>query len=850
MSDQLSTILRSIAREEALRSSGTDPDPLLVERTVSFIGASPDLLADERIRGYILARSDTLYYHIATKLLDLIIPLHERGFEEEALLCFRKLARIDDPGIWDPEGKYLYHLLVDKVFREVLGRDRLLVDQPTTWGLLAIETFSALLGARWGASNRERDAELPDRYPADWFAGRHLRREDARWLAGQAILREFGIAARLPTGETFRNSADALLRIPYSIAPNLILQTIHDAIGDGGHPWLLAEATRILTTRAVFETESTFASRRLLRRALPLDSITADDRLAMLEAVRRAETGDFFRSNELSDFEDWGVLSPDELQEVEAARASGRLFPPSDPREPATFVREGWSKSEGWQATFASRWPFSDDHSLLVRLQERESRQRDESLPPFEEDLGPRLHALQVILARPAALEAEWLGTVLGYCSHAIGDLLSWNRLQGGSESGDRTLQSEAATALYDAHAPWWRTVALEATARLRGPLPDDHASIKTELLHWGSGDPIYESLKFLDASLAVGKGEPFDEVRRDLESALSGVWDGWPGYTRATALAVLRPYHWATIPGLIGRIDHTLQSEDDPHVLHWCLQTLLQSSNAIADRLRGLIERIASLPRMAKLGHQAGLVIGDALIRARGDLEGWAELDSVADLGDLFMDRDDWHDEFRTSLAAGMLWGASNRLGQVSQPSDRHLEHWLRLARRSLGHQLLVREAEDQSRLQLQPVMLVLDKELPKRQRATLLLGLLDLFERIILEASIASFFDVHYRLYQQLKGEGSRPVLPIPDEALARLCHASSKRIADWAAKKKTTNDMGFSGTVYGRETADLIRLAFQRAADRDSMRRELAPCVDRLHESGRLDLATELRLSLRRG
>jgi hypothetical protein len=145
---------------------------------------------------------------------------------------------------------------------------------------------------------------------------------------------------------------------------------------------------------------------------------------------------------------------------------------------------------------------------------------------------------------------------------------------------------------------------------------------------------------------------------------------------------------------------------------------------------------------------------------------------------------------------------------------------------------------------------MLVLDKEMPERHRATLLLGLVDLFERIILEASIVSFFDVHYRLCQQLKAEGSSPSQPIPDAVLARLCHVSSTRIADWAATKTTTNDLGFSGTVYGRETADLIRLAFQRASDRDSMRRALAPCVDRLHESGRLDLATELRLFLRRG
>ena len=63
--------------------------------------------------------------------------------------------------------------------------------------------------------------------------------------------------------------------------------------------------------------------------------------LPELAAIRRAETEGVFRSNELSDFEDWDVLSPEELQEVEAARTSGQLFPLNDPRQLPTFVRSG-----------------------------------------------------------------------------------------------------------------------------------------------------------------------------------------------------------------------------------------------------------------------------------------------------------------------------------------------------------------------------------------------------------------------------------------------------------------------------------------------------------------------------
>src|SRR5262249_26472226 len=158
------------------------------------------------------------------------------------------------------------------------------------------------------------------------------------------------------------------------------------------------------------------------------------------------------------------------------------------------------------------------------------------------------------------------------------------------------------------------------------GPLPESHNTIKTEVLHWGSGDPIYEALQFLDGFLLVEPGEPFDTVRLGLERALSEVWADWPRYTRATTLAVLRPFHWATIPGLERWIDHTLISEDDPHVLGWCLQTLLRCSNSISDRLRGLIERIALLPNTEELAQRVGQILGDALIRARGDREGWTE--------------------------------------------------------------------------------------------------------------------------------------------------------------------------------------------------------------------------------
>src|SRR5947208_2374860 len=118
MSDRLASVHRSIAREEALRASGADPGPQAVERTVSFVCSHQDLLADAAVRRYLLARSDTLYYHIATKLLDLVMPFHDRGYEEEAVRCLRNLVRVHDPEVWDPKGNYLYRLLADKAFKE------------------------------------------------------------------------------------------------------------------------------------------------------------------------------------------------------------------------------------------------------------------------------------------------------------------------------------------------------------------------------------------------------------------------------------------------------------------------------------------------------------------------------------------------------------------------------------------------------------------------------------------------------------------------------------------------------------------------------------------------------------
>jgi hypothetical protein len=189
MDDLLASVRRCITREESLRASGSEPNPPTIQQTIAKIAANPELLVDAEIRAYVSARSVTSNYYTASKLYDLILPLHDQGFLDEAVNCFRSLAHVGDPMIWDPKGNNLYHLLATKAFKEIMGRERLLVSHSRTWGLLAVEVFSSFLGAIWASDWDSRIARPGDfeRHRPNWFVDPSQSTFNARWFVGQAV---------------------------------------------------------------------------------------------------------------------------------------------------------------------------------------------------------------------------------------------------------------------------------------------------------------------------------------------------------------------------------------------------------------------------------------------------------------------------------------------------------------------------------------------------------------------------------------------------------------------------------------------------------------------------------------
>jgi len=837
---------------------------MTIQQTVAKVAANSELLEDAEVRKYVAARSVTSNYYVALKLFDLILPLHEQGFVDEAVSCFRLLSHVDDPMIWDPKGNNFYHLLATKAFKDIIGCETLLVSHPQTWGLLAVQVFSSLLGAVWASDWDSSTAQPGDfeRHRPNWFVDPSQSTFNARWLVGQAVRDTLRQAAGDDQADTFRIFADRLIGIQWSIAFNLVLESLFDALQARPRVWYTPESIRALCLPQIVQSRSTYDLRRLLRLALPSD-LALSDRQAMLGALRDSSTDEFMRRNELADFQDWGVLSDEEQREVEEARAAGKLFLPRNPFDRSDFQEAKWVPSDSWQEAQADRWPYPDDRSHLNRLWERDTREKSEAPPDFNGDLGPRLEGLRTILRRPEINHEEWFGTILRFCRQALGDLKSWHRAQGNQPSNNGAFGNHELKSLYDTHVPWWELLVPMAIARLGGAIPHEHSRSDREFLVWTSGDPLIESLQFLDEFLVVGPGEPFDALRRRFAEVMTEVWDRWPPYTRATALAVLRPYHWATVPGLSINIDRTLGIETSPQVLDFCLATLLRSSSSVAERLRNLTRRIAPLPGMSTIAEKVGQVIGNAVIRSRGDAEESTELKAVASLAEEFADPFDSIMGFRLHLASGLLWGASSTLGSVESLTNRHAKCWLPLAYRSLGEWLDKKDDERTDRLPVNPMMNVLELRWPHDIRTSLYDNLADVLVRIIDEAGLSTFCMLHFLLCQELKGEprvgrsghdraGPSPQMPlaISDEVLVRLSCASAQRISRWAAEGKRTNDLGFAGTLAGRETAELMKLTFSKGTDKGFLRRGLAPLVDLVADAGFMELATDLRLYLRRG
>jgi hypothetical protein len=186
----------------------------------------------------------------------------------------------------------------------------------------------------------------------------------------------------------------------------------------------------------------------------------------------------------------------------------------------------------------------------------------------------------------------------------------------------------------------------------------------------------------------------------------------------------------------------------------------------------------------------------------------------------------------------------------------------WGDLAERAIDVGLKMSRNEDRLESSIQALMSVLECRWPNELRASLYSRFLPILERLLREATLGDYSWLHFQIGRELegeidgneglKGQSQRELLPLAptDEVLVRLCRASVERVRTWAQEGTTTDDMGWISALKGRDTANLIRQVFLLERDKGYLQRSLPPAIDILGDAGYPELATELRLVLRRG
>src|SRR5262249_10550981 len=145
-----------------------------------------------------------------------------------------------------------------------------------------------------------------------------------------------------------------------------------------------------------------------------------------------------------------------------------------------------------------------------------------------------------------------------------------------GRDAEDGELSAAEWERVLTIRAPWWLGRAEASLRRLGGVVPDYHAQRRPGGLSWGTSDPLLQSLSYLDEVLAVDGGEPFAPPRAQLERVVDAAWPGWPAFTRATALSVLRPWYWWNLERLRGRLCELAAHETDPLVAKYAVERIL----------------------------------------------------------------------------------------------------------------------------------------------------------------------------------------------------------------------------------------------------------------------------------
>jgi len=398
-------------------------------------------------------------------------------------------------------------------------------------------------------------------------------------------------------------------------------------------------------------------------------------------------------------------------------------------------------------------------------------------------------------------------------------------------------------------YTPWWLKMADVALHHLEGGAPA--ATVERERKEMGislwSTDPFGNSLKLIDELLAIDSSPPFDTLQERLVKVVTGRWNDWPVFTKATVLHCLRGWFWYRFTELRSLISDVLREESHPLLVNEAVRVGL-----ILARKTPVPELSQFLKRASSGGYQDSLrstsrLLGAGAVKSLFD----PSCERANDLCEIFLGglRQGWTStEDLCEFLSGAMWGAAEFVGHVKPGTDDLAESWLIVSVTALERWPFDRDEDGRSPLYpIQPLEMVLKKEWRTEVQCRLFHQVQKLLESVLSQGSLAEYCHLHFMLKEMLtSGEMDVRQLEVP---LLALCRASVDRVVVWRAEGKSTNDAGWAAGLYGRESVEIIKSVLEVSRDRDRLRRELVPLADKLGDAGLKEVAADLRAYLRR-
>ncbi len=851
---------RSLRRDHAFRVAGRDPGELAVSSLVDFINEHK-LFESAATREWLMQRALTDNQRIASKVVAVVATLTRRGDAQYAVELLSALLAIDEPtnGAKQRENAFSAHSMLRHDLDQLFQMPGIVSTYPNTWGTFLVRLLCLLLHEeqhkRMGDSTTV-DEESHSRYEYHFhymYFQTSAPGHDAWVAVAQLVEKGLTEAVASADSDAFGTLADVLIASKWGLAICLPLGALYDHIRTVGcSGWQPAEALRLLCLSDVERTQAACSWRRLLRREV-MPHATEAERAALLSAIR--ESHDVrLKVNELADIEGLVTLSAQERKEIEDAREAGEVYDPSDIREIRHEARHVEYPADSSHDGHVAQWPHSEDHVALKLLTKDVTTQEIQNRDDAKLELFQRLSAMSQIAARQEVDSPEWFGEILGYCKSSIEAVKKWRRSMT-VESQEWPKSSSEYLSVLEETVPWWESRVTSALRRLQQRPPEAHWNHEQDQVFLTSNDPIAAALTYLDEVLASPQGTRLDEYRSEFYKCLCQAWAEWPRFTRALALTIVRPYHWAQNNELTALLMRTLETATHSFDVNVCLNHLLRVGKpGVARLMRSILARVDVLTDPADVSRLLGSVVGNAIMRCRGDQEKSNELSEIAIWFDELQVSATLSDVVRAPFIGSILWSARKQLGTQKRLTNAHAELWLALLEWGLNQWNTIDGAARHG-LPVLPMQSVKELAWTSDQQTLLVRAIALRFVRMMRDADLGTFGEIHYDLKKVIALDelnavtgGESKACEFSDETFIELCRASADRVAAWWGEGMRTNDLGYVYSLAGTNTSELIMLVFQNANDREAVRRALAPIIDTLADAGLRETAIQLRSKLR--